>query len=330
MTRRFGREALERVAEPILASLFTADADRLSVRAALPRFVEMERRYGSITRAVADARRRRPVDGRHGTSYANVASLRRGFGSIVDALVARLPAGSLRTGVRIARVGAPAADARWELALTGAETLHADAVIFACPAWATAELLEGRDARLAAELGRIAHAPCATVNLAYRKADVGRFPSSFGFFVPRTERSSLLAVSFVSVKLPDRAPDDRLLLRAFLGGALRPELVEQDDDALARLAHDELVPLLALRNRPLLARTVRFARAMPQYEVGFLERRAAIEARAAAIPGLVLAGGAFGATGIPDCIASGERAADSAAAFVAAAAPAPVPTALPA
>jgi oxygen-dependent protoporphyrinogen oxidase len=317
VTRRFGREALERVAEPILASLFVADADRLSVRATLPRFLEMERRHGSVARAVAAARRRHAIEGRHGTSYANVASLRRGFGSIVDALVARLPAGSVRTGVRIERVTAPPAVARWELALAGAERLYADAVVFACPAWATAELVAGVDPRLADALERIAYAPCASVHLAYRKMDVGKWPASFGFFVPRTERSPLLAVSFVSVKLPDRVPDDRLLLRAFLGGALRPELVERDEEALARIAHEEVARLLALRGRPVLARTVRLPRAKPQYEVGFLEIRAAIESRVAAIPGLALAGGALGATGIPDCVASGERAAEAAASFVA-------------
>ena len=207
------------------------------------------------------------------------------------------------------------------------EPLSADAVIFACPSWATAPLLAGVDAGLAAELDRLAYAPCATVNLVYRKSDVGRMPTSLGFFVPRTERRPLLAVSFVSAKFPDRAPDDHVLLRAFLGGALRPDVVEHDEDTLARLAHDELRSLLGLRGEPVLARTTRFPRAMPQYEVGFLSRLESIEARVADVPGLALAGGAVGAVGLPDCIASGERAAEDAVDFVAAA---PAPSRTPA
>ncbi len=266
VTRRFGREVLEHVAEPILASLFTADADRLSLGATLPRFVEMERRHGSVIRAFAAARRdRQRIEGRHGSSYSNVAAVKGGLGRIIDAIVARLPAGSIRTGVQIERVVAPLEAPRWEIEVSGAETIRADAVIFACPSWATASLLAGVDAGLAAELDRLEYASCATVNLAYRKEDVGRPPSSFGFFVPRLERPPLLAVSFVSVKFPDRAPADRVLLRAFLGGALHPGAVDQDEEALARAAHDALRPLLDLRADPVLSRTTRFPRAMPQY-----------------------------------------------------------------
>ena len=317
VTRRFGREVLERVAEPILASLFVADADRLSLGATLPQFHEMERRHGSVTRAFAAARRdRRRIEGRHDARSSNVASLRNGFGRIVETLTARLPVDSVRTRIRIDRIDAPPESDRWRIELADSDPVTADAVILACPAYAMASVLASVDAGLAAELDRVDYAPCATVNLAYRADDIGRMPGSVGFFVARTERRPLLAVSFVSVKFPERAPAGRILLRAFLGGALHPEVEELDEDALARVAHDELVPLLRLRGTPVLARTYRFPRAMPQYEVGFPARLESIAARAEAIPGLVLAGSAVGAVGLPDCIASGERAAEVAAGFV--------------
>ena len=303
VTRRFGKEVLDRAAAPVLASLFMADAEKLSMAAALPRFMEMERSAGSVTgglqRALASPGRP------HGGGFAY---LRHGMGALVDRLVARLPPGSLRAGARVGAV-APAGG-RWCLSLVGDDAVAADAVVFACPAYATARALERLDRDLASELGRLAYASCATVNLSYRAAEIRHPLPGLGFFVPRGEGSPVLGASFASLKFPERARPGEVLIRCFLGGALHPGLAERTADELARLAGDELRRLLGVTGEPRSARVERFLQAMPQYEVGFAERVRAMAARLAPHRGLAVAGSAVGAVGLPDCVRSGERAAE--------------------
>jgi oxygen-dependent protoporphyrinogen oxidase len=308
VSRRFGREALERVAEPVTASLFMADANKLSVAAALPRFVEMERRCGSVTRGLVQALGESLGRPHGGGGFAYVAS---GTSTIVERLLERLPAGATRTMAPLQTL-ARSAESRWRLGVGESESIFADAVILACPAYASAAALGELDAALADELRCIRYASCSTVTLGYRSADVGKPLAGYGFFVPRSEGRDLLAASFASLKFPERAREGEVAVRCFLGGALRPALAERSEDALARLAHAELASLLGIAREPLFARTIRFSRAMPQYEVGFPARAESIARRTAAHRGLVLAGSALGAVGLPDCIRSGERAAEAA------------------
>ncbi len=310
--RRFGREVLERVAEPVLASLFMADADQLSMAAALPRFVEREQTAGSVTRGLrlALASPGRPHSG---AGFAYVAG---GIGTLVDRLLERLPPASFSTAAALrALAGAPGG--RWRLSLESGDEVGADAVVLACPAYAIGSALEDLDPVLAAEVARLAYASCATVNLSYRAADIPRPLPGLGFFVPRGEGLPMLAASFASLKFPERARPGEVLIRCFLGGALHPGLAEQPEDELERLADDQLRRLLGVVGEPHLALTMRFPRAMPQYEVGFPERARRIATRLADHPGLEVAGGAVGAVGLPDCIRSGERAAERAFALVA-------------
>jgi oxygen-dependent protoporphyrinogen oxidase len=171
-------------------------------------------------------------------------------------------------------------------------------------------LLRGVDAPLADDLAAIPYASSATVTLAYRREDVPHPLDGFGFVVPHVERRPLLAGTFSSLKYPGRAPDGTVLVRAFVGGALQPELVELSDAALLRSVREELGALIGVRNEPLLSRIARWRQAMPQYQVGHLDRVARIRDRAATL-GLQLAGNAYEGVGIPDCIRSGETAADS-------------------
>ena len=308
VTRRFGREVLDRAAEPVIASLFTADAECLSVEAAMPRFVDAERRYGSVTRALAHARRRKPAGQAH-SGHGAFAYLKSGFGRIVDELVARLPSVAIRTSTEIEAIQPDPATGRWSVAVRDAGSVESDAIVLACPAHAGASLLEGRDDALAAELRALRYASCATVSLVYERNDVGAPLDGFGFFVPRVEGSPVLACSFVSVKFRDRAPADRVLLRVFLGGALHPETLERDDAGLVRIADEQLRGVLEIAKPPVFSRTHRFPASMPQYEVGWTRRLEAIREHVQSHAGLFLAGSAVGAFGLPDCISSGQRAA---------------------
>lgn len=307
VTRRFGREALERAAEPVLASVFMADAERLSMRAVLPRFVDMERRFGSVTRGLREALGAAAGRPHGGGGFAYLAP---GTERIVERIVERLPPGSIRTGAALGALER-AGDGRWRLLLEGGAAIVADEVVLACPATATAAALGALDPELADRVRAQAYASCAIVSLAYDDASV-RLPRGFGFFAPRGEPSEILAASFASTKFPGRWPTGETLIRVFVGGALRPDLAARSEDDLVQLAHRELARLLAIRGEPRFARALRFSQAMPQYEVGFPARAAAIARRASAHPGLSLAGSVLGAVGLPDCIRSGEQAAESA------------------
>jgi oxygen-dependent protoporphyrinogen oxidase len=329
VTRRFGREVLDRVAEPVIAGLFTADAERLSLRMTMPRFLDLEAADGSVTRGL-----RRAVGSKaphrsfgHGTGRGGFVAVEGGLSRIVDALVARLPGGCVRLGARVAAVGVASATGAWSVRLTTGETFAAGAVLFTCPAEDAALALRAQDGPLADELLRLRYASCATVNIAYRRADVGARLEGNGFFVPRTEGLPILACSYVSEKYEGRAPVGSAVFRAFLGGATNPEALDGDDAALIRRADDTLRRVLTIGGPPILAAVHRSPRSMPQFDVGAREGIVNIQGLTGAHPGLFLAGSAAGAFGLPDCIRSGEDAAERAAAFLSTGQRAPEPSA---
>ena len=305
--RRFGREALVRAAEPIVASIFTADADRLSLRATLPRFLDLERRHGSVARGLATAMttNHAPASARPGAFVA----LRGGMSRLVEALLARLPKESVRTGARVATI-AKDGTGRLAVSLEGGERIHAAAVLLACPAFDAARLVRPLDKALGEKLDELPYASCATVSLVYARSAVGAPLDSFGFFVPRAAGLPILACSFVSEKFPARAPADVVVFRAFLGGATRPEVLDFPDAELERASANCLAPVLRIGAPPIAAYTHRFPRSMPQYDVGAATWLADVARAVASIPGLAVAGSAAGAVGIPDAIRSGEEAAD--------------------
>jgi oxygen-dependent protoporphyrinogen oxidase len=307
--RRLGAEALERLAQPLVAGIYTADPDQLSLAATMPRFLALEREHRSVILGLRRAAGAREGAGASGARWSLFVTLTEGMGELVSALAGRLPAGAVRLGAAVSAV-APA-PAGWTVHLAGGEALPADAVVLAGAAYRMAALVRDAAPELARRLDEIGYASSAVVALAYPRAAIRHPLDAFGFVVPRVEGRPSLACTFSSVKYPGRAPDGFALLRVFLGGAGGAERLEQDDGALARLAHAEVADLLGITAPPVLERVWRHPRAMPQYAVGHLDRVAAIEAYLAAWPGLALAGAAYRGVGIADAVRSGEAAAES-------------------
>ena len=329
--RRFGSEALERMAQPLVAGIYDADPERLSLRATFPRFLEMERSHRSIILALLRGRKVRGARaGVSGARYSLFVTLRSGLQTLIDRLASSLPPGGLRLGARVASVARGAGpQERFVLVTAGGDRVQADAVALALPAQAAAPLLREADRGLGDALAAIPYGTAATVNLAYRRADIPRPIDGFGFVVPRSERRALVACTFSSVKFSGRAPDTMVLLRAFFGGAAMEETeeeepgrgaatgtVDDDADALETRARSDLRDILGVRAAPLFARTFVWPQAMAQYEVGHLDRVASIEERLGRIPGLALAGNGLRGIGIPDCVRSGDLAAERLAAEV--------------
>jgi len=301
VTRRWGRELYERVAEPVLGGLFTGDASRLSASACIPRMHGLERKHGSVAVGL------KKMLAAHGAAKGPrvvVWALDGGMSVMIDELASRLPTGALLTGTRV-RALRPH-ESGWRVEIEGAEDYDADALVLACPAFAAAKLLGEIDPGYAAELDTLEYVSLATVNLLYDSSAVGEKLHGFGFFVARSEGSPLLACNYTSSKFEGRAPQGCVMLRAFLGGAGRADLIGLEDGELVHLAHDALAALLDLRGAPRFGRARLFPQALPHAVVGIEAKR---ERLAAGLPGLALCGSACGSIGLPDCIESAEAAA---------------------
>jgi len=307
--RRLGSEALERVAQPLVAGIYTADPDDLSLAATMPRFLELERRERSIILGLRRALRRAPLPGTSGARWSLFVTFADGMAELIAALAARIPAGSVVLEQRVSaleRVGE-----RWRVGTADGARFDADAVIVATEAHVAARLARYLDPALATLLEEIPYASAATVSLGYRRGDVAHPLDGFGFVVPRREARSLLAATFSSVKYPGRAPADHVLIRGFLGGMLNPTLLTTDDATLMALARRELGEALGITGEPVLTRLHRWPVSMPQYRLGHLARAEAIDRRLQALPGLALAGAGYRGVGIADCVRAGEVATDA-------------------
>ncbi len=332
--RRLGREVFDRLVEPLVSAVYAADMERLSVKATLSRFREMEREHGSLIRAMRTQMARRRHGGESGARYSMFVTLRGGLSRLVAALADRLPPGAVRFNAAVERIErrepgskAPAREGPEEAALAedraagnggwnvrladgAAETF--DAVIVTAPSFVAADLLRGVDAPLADALAAIEHSGTAIVSVAYEREQVGHPISGMGAVVPKTENSPVLAVSFSSQKYTHRAPEGKVLLRVFAGGARRPELAGTPAADLVPPVLAELSRLLAIRGEPCYTSVANWPRTMPQYTVGHRDRVARLEERLAGLPGIFLAGNAYRGVGIPDCIHGGETAAQRA------------------
>jgi protoporphyrinogen/coproporphyrinogen III oxidase len=304
--RRFGQEAVDYLAEPLLAGIHAGDVDRLSVRALFPRLVDAERQSGSIIRAFRALRMKPAPQGAF-------VSLPGGVAELADALIATFKPGTLVTGTRVTDLRRAAAF----LIETTAGTVEARAVILAVPAYAAGGMLRGIHTGLAALCEDVPYASTATVAFGYRSDQIDHPMRGSGFVVPRVERSPLLAATWVTSKWPHRAPEGHVLLRAFLGGGRDARRLDQTDAELIDLAREALAEVMPITGDPMFTRLYRWTRQSPQYEVGHLERMAAIELHLARVPGLFVTGSGFRSIGIPDCIADGRDTAARAAAFVA-------------
>jgi len=311
--RRLGREALDRMAQPMIGGIYTSDPEELSLRATMPRFLDMEQEHRSLILAMW--RQRQKMLRSHnqqaaGPRYGLFVSLKEGMAQLVKALHTRLPPDSIRLGTQVSALWKKPSGGPWILNFGNGSQLEADGVCLALAAFQSAGLLEALDAPLASKLRSIRYASTATVNLAYSLEDIPRSLEGFGFVVPAIERRQILACTFSHMKFSGRAPHNRALLRAFMGGALQPEAFDYDDDEMIRIVRQNLQELLGIVRPPLFSLVERHAQAMAQYRVGHLDLVAEIEALAKRHPALQLAGNGFTGIGIPDCIRRSEECAD--------------------
>ena len=304
VTRRFGREMYERIVEPLMAGIYGGDGERLSLDATFPRLRDLERRYGSVTLGLTASREEGVTD-----ATPPFVSLGGGMGELIERLEASLREVSILTSAEVAALE-PRAGGGLVLILADGSGAEADAVILATPAPATARITRAFDRDLSELHAAIAYASSATVSLAFRDRDLPRPVAGYGYVVPRSEGSNVLAVTVASNKWPGRAADGHVLFRVYLRAHGAGDITGETDDELVRAARQELKETYEVAALPVVVRSGRWPAALPQYTMGHGARVAQIRERLAARRGLFVAGAAYAGVGIPDCIASGEAAAD--------------------
>lgn len=310
--RHYGQEVVERLADPLLSGVYGGDADSLSVQAVLPRFAEMERKYGSLSRGMLAARKKMAeMTRKMGPNYKPrplFSSLKNGMQQLVDAVATYLPKERIEVGVEVESV--TRAGSSWKLTVNGSPQMF-DALIIATPAHVAGRLLSAVDTPLAADLSGVSYSSSVTVAATYKRSDLANMPPGFGFLVPKSGKRRMRALTFVHNKFPHRAPEDKGILRVFLGGLSDEGVLALSDEEILSTVHRELREILKLEAAPRTERVYRWNKAMAQYGPGHLDRVKRIQKSVADAPGLALAGNAFQGIGVPDCIASGLNAANS-------------------
>ena len=293
--RRLGREALERLAQPMIAGIYAADPNNLSLQATFPRFIEMEQKYGSVIRGLR-ARASASTRQASGPRYSLFMSFKNGMETLARELEKRIPHSAIYRNTKIKDLKVEAGS--WKLEAESGKSFEADAVCVALPAPAAADLLRPLKQDLSRLLGEIPYTSAMTINLVWRRRHVPHALNGFGFVVPALEQREIIGCTFSNVKFAGRAPEDLALLRVFL----------KDGDV--ETVRAELKALLGITHEPLFHFLWKQRAALPQYTVGHVNRVQQIERQISRRPGLALAGNAYHGIGIPDCVASGEKAVD--------------------
>lgn len=304
----YGAEAVEYLAQPMLAGVYGGAPEDLSIASVLPRFLELEKRYGSLSRGMLKAMRSATGERPGGPLFQ---TLKGGMSQLTETLADRIR-GRVSTLHAKAVAVRPTASG-WEVQTEG-ETVACDHVVIGAPTYCAAELIEAAAPRLAETLRAIRYHSSITAALIYRRPDFERPLDGFGFLVPRAEGRLIGACTWVNTKFDHRAPDDRPLLRAFIAGKKAEARLESTDDEIVDRMHNELREIMGFDAEPIAALVHRWPRAMAQYEVGHAERVRSVEERARALPGLHLGGNGFDGIGVPDCVRRSRAIADRIAA----------------
>jgi len=302
MRRRFGTEAREFLAEPLLAGIHAGDVDRLSLKSVFPRFRDAERTHGSVLRAFAAQMRTAPA------AESAFRSLPGGLTELTCALARALGPDRLRINTRAVAIEG---QGPFVVRTADGESFEARTIALTVPAFAVAAILRERDEELARLCDEVRYVSVATVALAFDRDAVGHPLNGSGFVVPRSENTGILAASWLSSKWPDRAPEGKVLMRTFLGGARDPDALKRGDAELVATSLGALRPLLTITGAPIFTRVYRWERANAQHEVGHMDRLRAIEHALARHPGLFVTGSGFRGVGIPDCVADARRTAQA-------------------
>ncbi|MEA3332027.1 MAG: protoporphyrinogen oxidase [Pseudomonadota bacterium] len=311
--RRLGREALNKMAEPLIGGIHAGNPENMSLLSTFPRFLEMEQDGGSLIvgmlkrqkKMVEMMKKRPPAPGPKKTFFI---SLNEGLGQLVNKLETVIGSEKIHCGRKISQLK-QTSNGRWLIEEENHDPITADAVIVTTEAYAAAKLVENELPRLADLLNEIPYVSSATVSMVFPRQAIPHSLDAYGFIVPKIANRRIMAVTWTSIKWAHRAPQGMVLLRAFVGGAQRQELAACGDQEMLSLVKEELSSIMGINTPPEKSWIYRWPQGMPQYVIGHLDRLEAIEAITKEQKGLFLAGAGYRGIGIPDCINQGRQAA---------------------
>lgn len=321
--RRLGKEALDKIAEPLMSGIHVSDPEQQSILGTFPRFRNMEKQHGSLIRAMLAQRRASHANSKGRSkpsaeegSWKNsmFVSMRGGMMQLVNALEKALTGGELMTGCEV--TGVTPLESGYQIATADGEKQDVDAVILTAPAFVASSLAASFAPALSQALASIRYVSTATVSLAFQQPDLSRMEGGVGFIIPRRENRKITACTASSIKFTQRAPQNQVLLRCFVGGPGNEQAVDHSDEQLISDVRAELADLLGITAEPVLTRVYRWIKGNAQYDVGHLERVKHMHDLCAQIPGLFLSGAAYQGIGVPDCIHQGQQAAEQAFEFL--------------
>jgi protoporphyrinogen/coproporphyrinogen III oxidase len=309
VSRRLGRAAYERLIEPLMSGIYAGDGDQLSLRATFPILIEMEQKHGGLIKGALALRKQRAKHAHAGSGSRSIfLTPTSGLAEIVESLVAHLEGkgAELKNGAPVRSI--KRSPAGYWVEIEDGTILNADGLILAAPAFASGKMLAEVAPDLASQLCAIEYISTSTISMAFRLSDVPRTLDGYGYVIPRREQRKALACTWTSTKFPHRAPDGYALVRVFAGRAGQED-IPLDEAGLLALAREEVRQTLGITAEPILHKVYVWEDSMPQYNLGHPERLKWIESRLEDLPGLALAGNGYRGIGIPDCIHSGEKAA---------------------
>lgn len=308
--RRLGKEALEKIAEPLVAGVHAGVPETMSLASAFPRFKGLEEEYGSLIRGMlARMKKLKGTQKKTVDEYTMFVTFQDGLGEFVEHIKAELDDNEIITGRKA--ISLSSSGEEWTVNFENGEKISANAVIIASPAFIAGDILREVDNQLSEELQAIPYVSTGTASMLF---DESRVPplKGFGFVVPRSEGRKIMAGTWSSRKFFNRAPTGKVLLRCFFGGAYHPELLDKDENSIVDMCLEELRSIVGLKSNPESAWVFKWHRSMPQTVIGHQQRMKRIEERLSRLKGIFLAGGAYYGLGIPDCINQGKNSAEKA------------------
>lgn len=303
--RRLGQEALDKIAEPLVAGVHAGNPETMSIKSSYPRFVEMEQKHRSLIIGMLKARsmaRKNPQPEGAPTMFV---TLKGGLADLVEGIVPKLDQNSINKMTTVKNIEKKP-EGNFIVNLKDGQSIEADCVILTTPAYISAKLLKDIDAEITENLNKIPYISTATISLAFKKSALAKPLKGFGFVVPRIEGRKIMAATFSSQKYAYRAPEDSILIRCFVGGSKNEELVALSEEELVQISRQELAEILGIHGQPIFAKVFKWKKAMPQYVIGHSQRIAWLDEQLKQHPGLYLTGNAYKGIGIADSVHNGE------------------------
>ncbi|MDY6863226.1 MAG: protoporphyrinogen oxidase [Thermodesulfobacteriota bacterium] len=302
VVRRLGRETLEKIAEPLVSNIYATNPDEMCIETTFPNLLDLEKKYGSIIKGILARRKMMAASANSTEKVGMFMTFKDGMEELVNSLISKLDKKWLIKNSPVVKLERKSKNSGFQITIKDGGELVADAVVIATPAYVAGNLLHELDQNLARTLLEIPYVSTGTISLGYNMEDLHNTFSGFGFLIPRMEERKIMAATFCSIKFKERAPENKFLLRCFIGGAKGEDILSLDDETLLKVAKEELKDITGIKAQPILTRLYRWEKAMPQYILNHKEKIERIRLKTEDHPGLFLTGSGYRGIGIPDCI----------------------------